>query len=392
MRPLYFLRYTRVVQQPILILDIDSSSVGACVLDFFDKPQLSSVMRVPIGTGLVREPGALLIQVKEALARLIPQYARQYPGLTSVAIVLASPWFAATVKRLNTKSEKPVKVSQSSIRSLVSDFRAKNPPSAGHTTLEALPITVEVNGYRTRLLSAVHGSTLAVTFYESFTDQTFIDMLRDVIRVSLAKAKISIHTTPLAYAETLLRLSDEEHATIIDVGGEVTDVVVLSHQRIAYVGSLPIGSRTIARSIGGNKDSTLADAQSRLALFARAELTQKEMQVTSAALTTASAEWQKQYLAVLNEAGNSVPLSHRVFVTGERDELAWFTQVISGAESRGQRPVPTVVDHSYFLGMVTYGTDGLFDSSLVLDSLFFHMQDAQQSKKELVPPVLYSVQ
>lgn len=380
------------MKQSTLVLDIDSSSVGACVLDLLPVPQLSSVRRVPIGTGQVRDAGALTSSLKEVLSQLVPQYAKQYPSLAKVAVVLASPWFVADVKSLATRAEKPVRVTRHTIEKMVADFRTKNPPPAEHVALEALPITVEVNGYRTRLMHSVHGTSLAVTFYESFTDRAFVNMLQDTVHTSLAKAHIVFHTTPLAYAETLLRLSDEEHATILDVGGEVTDVVLLSHQRIAFVGSVPVGSKTIARAVGWKKDTGIADALSRLSLFARAELTQKEMQTVSATLTSAGAEWQKQYLAVLNEAGNRVPLSHRVFVIGERDELPWFSQVISGAEARGQRPAPTIVDHSFLSGRVTYGPDGLFDSSLVLNALFFHMQDVSENEMSITPPVLYSVQ
>lgn len=380
------------MKQSTLVLDIDSASVGACVLDFLDTPHISAVTRLPIGTGTTRSPELLIKNLRESLTTLVADYVTQYPQVSQVAVILASPWFAASVRSLTTKSEKPVKVSRASVRTMVDEFRSKNPPSAGRVILEALPITVEVNGYRTRVQNPVHGTTLAVTFYESFTDESLYTMVRDVVHGSYAKADVLWHTMPLAYAETLLRLSDEDHATVLDVGGEVTDVVALSHQRIAYVGSIPIGAKTIARAVGGKKDAPLADALSRLSMFARAELTQKEMQTISATLTEAARDWHTQYRSVLDEAGNTVPLSHRVFVVGERDELPWFTQIISSAESHGQRPVPTIVEHSFLSGLVTYGDKGIFDSSLVLDALFFHMQMSGTTKNDLGSPVLYSVQ
>lgn len=376
---------------PILILDIDSSTLGACILELADSPTISHVQRIPVGTGQSFEPGAFIPALKEALTTLVPSYARLYPKLTSVAVVSASPWFEASVKGLTTKAEKPVKVNQASIKKMVDDFRQKNPAASGRTLLEALPITVEVNGYRTRVHNPVYGTSLSVTFYESFTDTSLYQMVLDTIHSSLAGATVEWHTTPLVYAETLLRISDEEHATVIDVGGEVTDIIILSHQRVAYVGSIPVGSRTIARAVAG-KSGSLADSLSRLSMFARAELTSKEMQTISGVLTTAAQDWQKGYLSILGIAGNTVPLSHRVFVVGERDELPWLSQVVSGAELRGQRPVPTVVANDFFAGAVTYAEGGVFDSSLVLDALFFHMRDHAHATAFSSEPVLYSVQ
>lgn len=374
-----------------LVLDIDSSSLGVCVLELSDTPTVSHVQRIPIGTGATRDPSALIPLLKDVLGATLPAYAKRHPELKSVAVIAASPWFAAQVKGLNTKSEKHVKVSRASIKRLVTDFRAQNPTATNHTLLEAVPILVEVNGYRTRLLNPVYGKELSVTFYESITDTALYNMVRDVVHTSLASVAIVWHTTPLVYAETLLRISDEEHATVVDVGGEVTDIMLISHQRIAYVGSIPIGSRTIARAVGGKSDS-LVDSLSRLAMFARAELSSKEMQTVSSALTTAGAEWQKGFLSVLAVAGNTVPLSHRVFVVGERDELPWLSQVVEGAESRGQRPTPTIVGHDFFSGHVQFGEDGVFDSSLVLSALFFHMRDEAQIRAHSSEPVLYSVQ
>jgi hypothetical protein len=373
-----------------LILDIDSSSLGACVVEFQEKPLLVDVKRMPLGSGTTLEPGALIPHLREALAALIPSYAKKHPGIVDVFIVAASPWFASTLRTLTSKSDKPVRVSRSSIQRIVSEHRKTEHDVAGHTALEVLPVTVLVNGYRTLVSKSVTGSSLAITLYESFSDSLFVETLTNSIRTSLGKARISWHTTPLAYTETLLRLSDEDHAAVVDVGGEVTDVVVLSHQTVAFVGSIPIGSRTIARALQGT--GGLADSMSRLSLFARGELSEKEMQTTAAALTTASLEWQKQFAAVLDQAGNSVPVPHRVFVVGERDELPWFTQVLMGTTVRGQRPLPTVVNADYFAGTVTFGDGGVFDASLVLDALFFHMRGGSLKTDWPTAPVLYSVQ
>jgi hypothetical protein len=373
-----------------LILDIDSSSLGACIVEFQEKPVLVDVKRMPLGTGTNREPEALIPQLREALGAVIPSYAKKHLGITDVFVVAASPWFAATLRTLASKSERPVRVSRSSIQRIVSDHRKTEHDAAGHAALEVLPVTVLVNGYRSMVSKPVMGTALAVTLYESFSDTSFVQTVTDAVRSSLGKARISWHTTPLAYTETLLRLSDEDHATVVDVGGEVTDVVVLSHQTVAFVGSIPIGSRTIARALQGT--GGLADSMSRLSLFARGELAEKEMQATAAALTTASAEWQKQFAAALDQAGNSVPVPHRVFVVGERDELPWFTQVLMGTSVRGQRPLPTVVNADYFAGTVTFGDGGVFDASLVLDALFFHMRGGRLKTDWPTAPVLYSVQ
>lgn len=376
-----------------LILDIGSSTLGVCVLSHDGvKPVVSDVQRVPLGMGGLRDPKALVPSLKEALSTTIPAYAKKHANIRSVSVILASPWFASSLRTLSSKAEKPVKVSQSSIRKVVSDHRKTEHDDPTKAILEAHPLTVLVNGYRSRVLRPVHGKTLSVTLYESMTDLDVKKLVDDMVHASLARVVTTWHTTPLAYAETLLRISDEDHATVIDVGGEVTDIFVLSHQNVAYVASIPHGSRTIARTIAGTKDDALADALSRLAMFARAELSEAEMQTTGKALTDASSEWQKAFLETLRVAGNTVPIPHRVFVVGERDELPWVSQVVMGVETRGQRLLPTIVGNDFFTGLLSYGEGGTFDSSLALDALFFHIQNSTEASIVSTPPVLYSVQ
>lgn len=373
-----------------LVIDIDSGTLGACVVSTGDVPVISDVRRVPLGTGEIRDPSALLPFLKEALTQVIPEYAKRHPGIRDVSIVIASPWFDASVRTLSSKAERPVTVSRSSVAK-VARTEGKPLTDKSKVKVESLPLTVLVNGYRTRVQKSVHGKTLSITLYESIMDAPVHQTVEDAVHTSLARAKITWHTTPLAYAETLLRISEESHATVIDIGAEVTDVVVLSHESVAFVGSIPHGTRTIARAVSGAKDGALADTMSRLSMFARGELNEKEMQAMSAALSQASIEWQKAYLELIRQAGNTVPVPHRVFVVGERDELAWCTQVIMGAENRGQRPLPTIVANDFFGGLLTYGEGGVFDSSLALDALFFHMQSEPQFSHVSNPPVLYSV-
>ena len=376
---------------PTLILDIDSGSLGACLVDHIEKPLISEVRRVSIGTGDTRDASALIPLLKEALTSVIPAYAKLNPHIRTVSVVIASPWFASTLRTLSSKSDKPTTVSQASIKRVVADHRKTEHEAQGKVTLEALPVTVEVNGYRTQVLKSVQGKSLSVTLYESITDQLFVRTVADAVHASLPHATLTWHTTPVAYAETLLRISDEDHATVIDVGSEVTDVVILSHQTVAFVGSIPMGSRTIQRAITTAK-TNVADSASRLTMFARGELAPKDMEATAAALTEAAKPWQKGFTEIMAEAGNTVPVPHRVFVVGERDELPWFTQVVTGAETRGQRPLPTTVTAEFFAGAITYGENSSYDASLALDVLFIHMRGKGAPKVHSTAPVLYSVQ
>lgn len=371
---------------PTLVLDIDSASVGACVLtDGVERPTLSKVKRMPIGTGAVRETAALVPLLKEALGQLLPLYADTKPA--RIFTVLASPWFRAQIRTLTSKSERPVRVTENSIERVVSEYKKKEHSDGGHP-LEAVPITITVNGYRTLVEHPVLGTSLGVTMYETATDSALITTVTDALAAFAPHVPVTWHSTPLVYAETILRLSGYEYATVVDVGGEMTDVMILSKRTLGFVGSIPEGSRSVTRTIAGK--NPIADIASRLVMMTKGDLKDEERASLAEALRTASAGWQKSFNEILLEAGNTIPVPHHVFVVGERDELGWFRRVVEDTSTRGG--APTVVMPEFFNGALAFGDGGSYDASLALAALFFHMRNSHSLSTTYGARVVYSKQ
>ena len=138
-----------------LIIDIDSASLGACLLTEAERPTISKTKRVSLGTGAVRDPHALIPMLKDALTAVLADYAQDKPS--TVLVALASPWFNAVLKTMASKSDKPSRVSKSTVDRVVHEAQ-KGTDTTAH--LESLPISVLVNGYRTRVTSPVLGTTV----------------------------------------------------------------------------------------------------------------------------------------------------------------------------------------------------------------------------------------
>ena len=379
-----------------LIIDIDSSSVGACVLtEINHEPVVSNVKRVPVGTGAVRDANALVPQLKEALGTLLADYKSLNPK--NVFVVTASPWFTASLRTLASKSEKPVKVSQSTVARVVSDYRKTEHP-AGHV-LESLPISVTVNGYRTRVLKPLLGSTLGVTLYESAIDEGCARTVTEAIAGVAPHARLVWHSTPIVYAEMVTSLLGAEYVTVVDVGGEQTDLMIISRGSIGFVGSLPEGARSVARTVAtalaGKGEGSLPDALSRLNMLASSELAEADTQATAAALTNAGTSWSKNFMEVLVGVSNTVPVPHRVVAIGEGDDMSWFSRVIRGAGDAPAAAIhvgePEVVGPEFFKGGLSFGEGGAYDASLALSALFFHTRHRTTAAGPDYPPVLYSV-
>ncbi len=374
----------------MLILDVDSSSLAACLLEIGEVPKISKTKRVELGSGAVRDAQALMVSLKEALPALLKEYARDMIG--QVHVVLASPWFDANVKTLTSKSEKQSSISHATVARVVANERAKN--QSPHP-IESMPITVTVNGYRTRIAKPLSGTAVAITVYESHGDSQGVEFITSALRAEFPKASTDFHTTPIVYGETLMRLIDDEHGILVDVGGELSDVTIFTKRSIGHVGFVPEGSRSIARAIAGTSGS-LADIQSRLAMLARQELVAKDAQALMESVQKSSEAWQKGLSDIMVEAGKTIPVPHHIFLVGERDELEWLTLVLTNGTildaSHIQRSrAPTVLGADFFKNALSFGEDAHFDSSLALDALFFHMTQRHTHAESYDEPVLYSL-
>lgn len=374
-----------------LILDIDSSSLGTCLVQHGERPMLSKVKRVPIGSGAVRDAAALNPLIKEVLTTALAEYAKD--AVSEVKVVLASPWFAANLRTLTSNSERPASVSKSTVKRVVDEYKSKERDLEAH--LESVPISVVVNGYRTRLSKKLSGTSVSIVLYESTADSEGMRTITDAIHTSKPNAKIAWHTTPLVYAESIIRLTGDEHGIILDVGGEVSDVIILSKRTIGYVGSVPQGTRTIVRGVAGDKGS-LADAESRLALLAKHELAPGEAEKITPLLQKASEEWQKSLQELVLDAAKQLPVPHHIFLVGERDELSWLELILESGTLLDQAHVqrsrsPTVVNPDFFKNSVAFIDGAAFDSSLALNALFFHIAGSVQTVQLDERPVLYSL-
>ncbi len=362
-----------------LVLDIDSGSLGACIVDFSSQTAVRRIKRIQFGSGEVRDARAMLHALEEALAALLPEYAKEQPA--AVAVILASPWFQATIRTIQSQSESPASVTRHSVQRAAA-AHAKSLAS-GHAILESLPILVSANGYHTAVHHGLLARNLQITMYESVTDNSVLQSLRHAVEAVLPHTTVVFHTVPLVCAEVLPRITGTEFGLLIDVGAEVTDIALFSSRTLGTVGSLPYGSRTIARACGSN----VADGMSRLSMFAHSELSSEEMQKVAAALETAAQPWREKFSELLAAAGAQIPVPHSGFIISEPDSISWFTHVIPDGAAMPYRLTPVTTD---FLRPYISVTDGsTFDPSLSLSALFVH---EQRSTATVLPgaPVLYS--
>lgn len=352
---------------PVLLVDVGSASVGACIAELREStPILSQVKRVALDNASGGNTAALGALARTALAESLKGI-KVRPAAAHV--VLAAPWYKATISVINFDSEKPSRISESTIeralRSYEERVRKESPP--GRKTIEAAVTEAYVNGYPTKLSEPLHGSSLALDYYEAEADEPFLEALEEEVHRVFPGIPVSFHSFLFSAFTVLRALRDETGFALLDIGGEITDAAFVRRGGISFAGSFPSGERTFLRFVAG-REGSLADAASRASLFAKNELSDVERDRFAARFASAALEWNSGYHSLLEQASLETAIPHTTFIVADTEAALWFERVLASADA----PFPThpvFLSRDFFKDSLLLGEGASYDAFLSIAAI-----------------------
>ncbi|MFQ5540796.1 MAG: hypothetical protein ACE5F4_00935 [Candidatus Paceibacteria bacterium] len=349
-----------------LALDIGSGSVGAAILsEASGAARLSAVAREPVGSGTDTSRAALTQATESALKKLLERYTKEH--IRKVVVALAAPWHEAHIRTVSSASKQPARITEETVTRAIARYQSEKSPREGNVDVEAVAVGVEVNGYRTALARPVTGSTIGINLYESEMPTAVRQRFLSLIESAFPHADISFSTFPLIALIALRSLVPETSFAILDVAGEVTEVLIMHDDALHHIGSFPEGLYGIARGLAGEKDTT-GDALSRLALFARGELSQAEESAFAERYAKAFSAWREGFDEVMKTAAEHTPIPRMVYLLSDREAAQWFTKGFAEQNTFDMDVTP--VEAPLVQGAVELGEDGSYDVFLALAALF----------------------
>ncbi len=358
------------MQKGECIIDIGSGSVGACIIGGQKgKVTLTQTVRIPISSGTEEAKAGIQTLVVQAVSKALESLKGVAPE--HVRIVLAAPWYNAKIRTITSKSAKPVRVTTDTVGRGVKEYYVQK--EGGQKTKQAglIESTVGqayVNGYPASLKHPVSGTALKINHYESEADPPLVHALEEAVHKVFSRPKISFHSFGFAAFAVLRALRDEDNFVIADVGGEITDVAVVHHDGLRFIGTFPVGTRSLIRTIAGT--GSLADAASRLTLYGKNELSNDETTAMDVQFQKASEMWNKGYQEILEAAVKEVAIPRTTFLFADRDELPWLQKMVTGTHGAFSSQ-SVLITPDFFHSAVSLGEGAQYDAFLSLESLLF---------------------
>ena len=355
----------------ILVVDIGSGSVGITLAARAESGAvtLSHTTRTPIrnvsGTHTSAFESLALEAVKQGFETVQTDALRP----DAVEIFLAAPWYKALIRSIDLKSREPLRITEATVRKAVKEYKEHHSSvtPAGEKEIESIVSQAYVNEYPTALKKQLRGTSLQVALYESFCDASFAEAVGNAARAAFPRAPFSFHSFLFAFFAVMRDRGNMESAVLLDVGGEITDIAIVNRGSITFSGSFPVGSLSLTRSLA--KKGSVADAASRLTLFARNELSDPEMKKFETAFDAASEPWRNGYASFVKNALKSGPVSGTVYLSADAEALPWFEQALARASvPLPQKPI--LITPDFFHRQIFLEKEGVYDAFLSLEALY----------------------
>lgn len=322
------------------LLDIGSGSVGgALVEDVAANPTVRFTTRKSFpfslevsAESLERAMLAALFVVARRLEEAVRSLERDEERRAAVGeavAVFSSPWYAGKTAVVRIEREAPFTVTRRIFAETVADAeRSFAKPEDDALLLERSVIQTIVNGYRTSRPVGKRGATLDLALYLSALPRGVAEKARGAIGRAFPGRPVSLHSFGLVAFSALRDLFPEkDHFLLLDVSGEVTEVLLVRDGVLLENASFPLGHNfLIRRLLAARPAETAESSRSLLSLFLSGRAAPAEREKIAGALAKAGEEWQKRLEKLLANLAEGMLLPMTVFLAADAGPAAWFAE------------------------------------------------------------------
>ena len=371
------------------VFDIESGSVGGSMveLEHGGKPEIlfssRDVFPVPAKLTYERYLSLLISSLEEIIADM---QRRALKRPKHIYVSLPSVLHLSALRILRKKADIPILVTKKSLAGMVGESPAIPeatgsdsylPPGNPISFIERQVTGIKLNGYDVVNPYEKRAAEIELTLYESITEESIMKKISASVGGLFHSERITFFTSTLAvYSALREALPEMEHYLVLDVTGEVTDVIVVARRGLASTFSIPFGAHALVRSIGIARGTNSDEGLLALKLYTNAFSIDEHREALAPALVEAEKKWSGYISRVLEFVRAECCAAHRVFIIADTASgpvfSTWMERLIAERKGRGRdvsfldgfTPAVTMLDESLMEPYVR--TAGSVESDLQL--------------------------
>ncbi|MFA6392531.1 MAG: hypothetical protein WCW54_00375 [Candidatus Paceibacterota bacterium] len=371
----------------VAIFDIGSGSVGGALVKIpTGKESLPTIIKSARTDIVDREELNFDLFLKDMILALgftsKSIYESSLGAPDEIVCVLASPWYISETRMIKISKEHSFTFTKKIVDELLEKeiesfnliYKNKYGVDSTSEVIEHPVIGVALNGYHVYDPMGKKTRSIEMDMVISLSPKVCLDKIKETISQNF-------HHTPVSFSSFMMssyiavrdRYMNHDSYLLLDIGGEVTDIGIISKGIIRDSLSFPYGRKTLFRNICKKLRIELRDAYEILSLFSRGTLSEKEKDKLLPVLETMQKLWGVSFKECINTLPRTLTLPNTMFLTIDSDVKDWFVKIINNDEYI-ESMVPNkkftlvTIDGPEFLNMCNIN-NGTCDPFLMIESI-----------------------
>ena len=343
---MFFFKSGQEKNKTRLILDVGSSRVNA-VLTKKDQSGKIEILRLMQSESIILpEPNlkTLWRKMSGLVGGVVSEYAKSGFGADEALVVFSSPWYFSEIRNIEKSFDHPTAVTKKDLDEILSveenNFKKSSASKFGLDESAAFftgpeIVGAKLNGYRIKppkenVLDKPAKTFSAELYLSSFFAPAVLDLKR--LLSDHGASHIELKSSPEVIFRALSRagLSD---VFVVDVGGEITDIIIIREGEIKKIASFGRGLNYVARRMGPIFNIGLEEIMAMLSNYVEDKLDAVFRDSVSKAIKEAMTEWQNLFEEALEKQTTAESLPSKILVTGHGGGIDEFKKIFQKPSS-----------------------------------------------------------
>lgn len=385
-----FLFKEKKKEQIVAIFDIGSGSVGGAIVILpTDEKELPIILKT-VRTEIIYNNEKLnassftknMLKALDSTADAL--YHTKAGAPDKIVCVVASPWYSSETRVLKMNKEKPFiftekmadELIKKEMKSINVSYKKKN--KTIYNELEIIEhhiMNVDLNGYHVESPLGMHTKSVEMNMVTSFSQKFFLDKIRKIISRTFNETPIVFSSFIVAsYFAVRDKYVSPDSYLLLDIGGEVTEVGIVSKGILKSSLSFPFGKKTFFKYMSTKLEIELRDARELFNLYSTGHLTESRQKKLEPLFKSIESSWSEAFRQSVASLPHVLALPDTIFLTADIDIIKWFSEIISNEEFIQSMTIDhkcTVVSlkGSDFLKMCKVDKDAIYDPFLMIEAI-----------------------
>jgi cell division ATPase FtsA len=323
----------------IAIFDIGSGSIGGALVKIFNgSPTIITSVRNEITFHDELNFEILLSDMVKALSETVQGlHLKKMGAPKEIFCTLSSPWYISEsriikIERTNSfvfNKKFADELIQKEIGILTSLYNRKfGNTNSKPELIENKIISVYLNGYKTDNPLDKTTKKVAMNMVSSLSPGICLEEIREVISKTFSHVPINS-----AYLAISSKYNNINSYLLINIGGEITDMAIISNGVLDSALSFPFGRQTFFRFLCKKLGKDINETKSLFSLYCSGTLEEEQKNKLKTILDSISHSWTE----ALRQSIESLPrktliLPGNIFIIANFDIMEWFFEVINCEE------------------------------------------------------------